>query len=71
MVNLVLECEQEKAELKEKKQLERQVSIVSNTTKHYQASLIFTYNFCSFFFYRVKISRHLKGREKSMMGMTE
>ena len=36
MVNLVLECEQEEAELKEKKWLERQVSIVSNTTEHYQ-----------------------------------
>ena len=68
MVNLVLECEQEKAELKEKKRLERQVSIMSNTTEHYQTSLIVTYNF---FFYRVKVSRHLKGREKSMMGMTE
>ena len=38
MVNLVLECKKEKAELKEKKWLERQVSIVSNTTKHYRTS---------------------------------
>ena len=36
MVNLVLECEQEQAELKERKQLERQASIVSNTTKYYR-----------------------------------
>ena len=35
IVNLVLECEQEEAELKERKQLERQASIVSNTTKYY------------------------------------
>ena len=35
MVNFVLECEQEEAELKEKKQLGRQASIVSNTTKYY------------------------------------
>ena len=36
MVNFVLECEQEEAELKEKKQLGRQASIVSNTTKYYR-----------------------------------
>ena len=36
MVNLVLECEQEQGELKERKQLERQVSIVSNTTEYYR-----------------------------------
>ena len=36
MVNLVLECEQEQAELKERKWLERQASIVSNTTEHYR-----------------------------------
>ena len=35
MVKLVLECEQEEAELKEKKSLERQVSIVLNTTEYY------------------------------------
>ena len=35
MVNLVLECEQEQAELKERKRLERQASIVSNTTEYY------------------------------------
>ena len=36
MVNFVLECEQEQAELKERKWLERQASIVSNTTEYYQ-----------------------------------
>ena len=66
MVNLVLECEQEEAELKEKKQLERQASIVSNTTEHYRTSLIYNYDFFSFFFYRVKLSRYLEGRKKSM-----
>ena len=35
MVNFVLECEQEGAELKEKKWLERQASIVLNTTEYY------------------------------------
>ena len=35
MVNLVLECEQEETELKERKQLERQACIVSNTTEYY------------------------------------
>ena len=36
MVNLVLECEQEQAELKKRKRLERQASIVLNTTKYYR-----------------------------------
>ena len=36
MVNLILECEQEQAELKERKQLERQASIVLNTTEYYR-----------------------------------
>ena len=36
MANLVLECEQEQAELKKRKRLERQASIVSNTTEYYQ-----------------------------------
>ena len=74
MINLVLECEQEEAELKEKKWLERQVNIVSNTTdttEHYRTSLIYNYDFFSFFFYRVKVSRYLEGREKSMMVKTE
>ena len=47
------------------------VSIITNTIEHFRTSLIFTYNFCSFFFYRVKVSRYPKGREKSMMEMTE
>ena len=42
MVNLVLECEQEQAELKERKWLERQASIVSNTTEYYRALLNIT-----------------------------
>ena len=42
MVNLVLECEQEQAELKERKWLERQASIVSNTTEYYRTLLNIT-----------------------------
>ena len=42
MVNLVLECEQEEAELKERKWLEREASIVLNTTKYYQTLLNIT-----------------------------
>ena len=66
IVNLVLECEQEEEELKEKKRLERQASIVLNTTEHYRTSFIYNYDFFSFFFYRVKLSIYLEGREKSM-----
>ena len=65
MVNLILECKKEEAELKEKKQLERQVSIVLNTTKHNRTFLnIMQYithgSLITFvnFFCRVKVSWH-------------
>ena len=68
MVNLVLECEQEKAELKEKKQLERQVSIVSNSTEHYQASLIFTLTFLFIFLLQGKGINTSEGKRKKHDG---
>ena len=72
MVNLVLECEQEEAELKERRWLERQASIVLNTTEYYRTlSNITNLQLRLFFFYRVKLSRYLEGRDKSMTVKTE